>query len=368
MTRTLTLALLLGTALAAAPAAAELKQGKPDIKSVGPLAFNAEGILFVGDAKGAAVFAIDTGETAGDPNKVKLNIEGIDAKVAAALGTTAGDILINDVAVNPASGTAYLSVSRGRGPEGTPVILKVAGDGAITELALDDVKFAKAELANAPEDRVTGEGRRRGNARMESITDLLFLDGKLYVAGLSNEEFASKLRTIPYPFADAADDASRSGASIEIFHGAHGQYETRSPVRTFAAVEIDSVPTLMAAYTCTPLVKIPTAVLKSGEKVRGETVAELGNHNRPLDMIFYTKDGAGFLLMANDARGMMKIPMTGVTSAEGITSRIDGTAGAEYETLKDVEGVVQLDRLNYDNALLLVQGDGGLSLKTLTLP
>jgi hypothetical protein len=29
---------------------------------------------------------------------------------------------------------------------------------------------------------------------------------------------------------------------------------------------------------------------------------------------------------------------------------------------------VQLDRLNYDNALLLVQGEGGLSLKTLALP
>jgi hypothetical protein len=365
MTRALSiLALLVGTAFAAAPAAAELQQGKPDLKSVGPLAFNAEGILFVGDPKGAAVFAIDTGETAGDPNKIALNIEGIDAKVAAALGTTADDILINDVAVNPASGTAYLSVSRGRGPDGTPVILKVAGDGAISELALDDVKFAKAELANAPADREVGDGRRRGNARMESITDLLFLDGKLYVAGLSNEEFASKLRTIPYPFADAA----APGASIEIFHGAHGQYETRSPVRTFTVVEIDDAPTLLAAYTCTPLVKIPTAALQSGDKVRGTTVAELGNRNRPLDMIFYTKDGAGFLLMANDARGMMKIPMAGITSAEEITSRIDGKAGAEYETLADVEGVMQLDRLNYDNALLLVQSDGGLSLKTLALP
>jgi hypothetical protein len=364
MTRTLSLLTLLGAALAAAPAAAEMQQGKPDLKSVGPLAFNAEGILFVGDPKGAAVFAIDTGETAGDPNKVKLNVEGIDAKVAASLGTTPDDILINDIAVNPASGTAYLSVSRGRGPEGTPVILKVAGDGAITELALDDIKFAKAELANAPEDREAGEGRRRGNARMESITDLLFLDGKLYVAGLSNEEFASKLRTIPYPFADAAT----SGASIEIFHGAHGQYETRSPVRTFTVVEIDDAPTLLAAYTCTPLVKIPTAALQSGDKVRGTTVAELGNRNRPLDMIFYNKGGEGFLLMANDARGMMKIPMAGITSAEEITSRIDGKAGATYETLADVEGVVQLDRLNYDNALLLVQGDGGLSLKTLALP
>ena len=357
------LACLACAVLAAAPAAAEMQQGKPELKFAGPLAFNAEGILFVGDPKSAAVFAIDTGETAGDANKASINVEGIDAKIAAALGTTADDVDINDLAVNPASGTAYLSVSRGS--DDAPVLLKIDAAGAISEFALDDVKFAKTELTNAPEDRVTGEGRRRGNSRMESITDLLFLDGKLYVAGLSNEEFASKLRSIPYPFTDAEAEA---GSSIEIFHGAHGQLETRSPVRTFAAVEIDDAPTLLAAYTCTPLVKIPTAILQPGEKVRGETIAELGNRNQPLDMIVYQKDGAGFLLMANSARGMMKIPLAGVESAEEINSRIEGTAGAEYETLEGVEGVVQLDRLNYDNALLLVDADGGMNLKTMALP
>ncbi len=357
---TLSIAVL---ALAAAPAVAEMQQGKPELKSAGPLAFNAEGILFIGDPKSAAVFAIETGETAGDASKVSINVEGIDEKVAAALGTTADDIEINDVAVNPASGTVYLSVARGA--ESTPVVLKVDGAGSISEFSLDDVKFSKAEFSNAPEDRMV-EGRRgRQNSRMESITDLLFLDGKLYVAGLSNEEFASKMRSIPYPFADAATDA---GSSIEIFHGAHGQLETRSPVRTFAAVEIDDASTLLAAYTCTPLVKIPTDMLQPGEKVRGETIAELGNHNQPLDMIVYQKDGAGFILMANSARGMMKIPLAGVESAEAITERIDGKAGAEYETLEGVEGVVQLDRLNYDNAVMLVESDGAQSLKTMALP
>ncbi len=350
-------------ALLATSAAAEMHQGKPDLKSAGSLAFSPDGILFIGDAKGAAIFAIDTKETSGDPSSVEINVEGIDAKVAAALGTTADDIRINDVAVNPASGVAYLSVARGRGPDAAPVILKVDGKGGIAELALDDVSFDKAELPNAPEDREV-EGRRGPqNNRLESITDLMFLDGKLYVAGLSNEEFASNLRSIPFPFAGA-----NAGASIEIFHGNHGAYETRSPVRTFTVVDIDSAPHLLAAYTCTPLVKIPVGMLNAGEKVRGTTVAELGNHNRPLDMIVYRKDGETFVLMANDARGMMKIPMDGVEGAAAITERVGGKAGAEYETLEGVEGVVQLDRLNYDNALLLVQGDSGLSLKTLALP
>jgi hypothetical protein len=38
-----------------------LKEGAPDLKSAGQLAFGPDGVLFVGDAKGAAVFAIDRG-------------------------------------------------------------------------------------------------------------------------------------------------------------------------------------------------------------------------------------------------------------------------------------------------------------------
>ena len=364
MSKLLSILVVIAVAVSfASPAAAEMHQGKPELKFAGPLAFSPDGILFVGDPQSAAIFAIDTRDTAGDPNKIVLNIEGIDAKVAAALGTTTDDIEINDLAVNPASGTVYLSVSRGLGPHALPVLLTVNAAGEIAELALDDVSFDKAELPNAPEDRAVGEGRRQQNDRRESITDLLFFDGDLYVAGLSNEEFSSKLRSIPFPFA-AAD----AGASIEIFHGSHGKLETRSPVRTFAVVDIEEVPTLLAAYTCTPLVKIPIQMLDAGEKVRGETIAELGNHNRPLDMIIYKKNNENYVLMANNARGMMKIPMADVTSVEAITKPVEDTAGLKYETLAGVDGVVQLDRLNYDNALLLVQTEAGLNLKTMALP
>ncbi len=349
-------------ALGVSPVHAEMKQGTPDLKSAGPLAFSTDGVLFIGDPQSAAIFAVDTKDTSGDANKVELNIDRLDAKVADSLGAAADEVIINDLAVNPASGVVYLSVSRGRGPDAMPVILTVGGDGEIAEFSLENVSFAKSELPNAPEDRVVGEGRRRQNNRLESITDLLYLDGTLYVAGLSNEEFASKLRGIPFPFAE-----TNEGASIEIFHGNHGQYETRSPVRTFTAVEIDDAPHLLAAYTCTPLVKIPVDMLKSGDKVRGVTIAELGNRNRPLDMIVYQKDGESFILMANNARGVMKIPMAGVDEAEAITEPVEEKAGVEYETL-DLEGVVQLDRLNYEHAILLVQDDGGMSLKTLVLP
>jgi hypothetical protein len=66
---------------------------------------------------------------------------------------------------------------------------------------------------------------------VQTITHMAFVDGKLYVSGLSSEEFASKMRVIPYPFATAD-----SGTSVEIYHGSHGQLETFSPVFTEAAL------------------------------------------------------------------------------------------------------------------------------------
>src|SRR5216683_1844390 len=119
----------------AADLTASLKAGTPDIKSVGPLAFGPEGILFVGDPQGAAIFAIDTGDrtpSAAGPFK----IEGIDEKIAAVLGTEAKQILINGLAVNPASNKAYLSISRGKGPEAAPVLLRIDREGKIDEIAL----------------------------------------------------------------------------------------------------------------------------------------------------------------------------------------------------------------------------------------
>lgn len=352
---------------AAAPLTAAdsgVSTGTPDIKSAGPLAFGPDGILFIGDAKSAAIFAIDTKDTAAGAKGGDLALEGIDSQVAGLLGTTADDILINDLAVNPASGAVYLSVARGRGPDAAPVLVRVDESGALKVVPLENVAFSKTELANAPEDRESGEGRRRGNQRLESITDLMFLDGRLYVAGLSNEEFASKLRSIAFPFQDTSADTS-----IEIFHGSHGQYETRSPVRTFAVYNIDDKPNLLAAYTCTPLVKIPLESLVPGEKVMGQTVAELGNRNRPLDMVVYQKDGQDYLLMANNARGLMKISLDNVSDVKPIDKRVSDKAGLEYETIASAPGVVQLDRLNEGNVVVLVQADGeAQNLRTLALP
>ena len=55
-----------------------LEVGTPEIKSVGPLAFGPEGILFVSDNVGAKIFAIAVtdADVANEPSEI--NIENLD--------------------------------------------------------------------------------------------------------------------------------------------------------------------------------------------------------------------------------------------------------------------------------------------------
>ncbi|MEZ6137821.1 MAG: hypothetical protein R3C53_23280 [Pirellulaceae bacterium] len=349
-------ALLSCTFLSGLYAADELKSGTPELKHAGALAFAPDGVLLVGDSLSASVFAIATSDGS-STEKANVNIEGINQKIAAMVGSSVDDTTINDMAVNPMSGNVYLSVSRGRGPDATPILFKADAKGNLSEVSLKDVKFAKASFENAPE---SGQDRRGQNPRMSAITDIQYQDGKVIVAGLSNEEFASKLRVFNYPF-----DGQESSTSIEVYHGAHGALETRSPVRTFITYEN----TVLAAYTCTPLVTIPVGDL-NGEKVRGKTIAELGNRNTPLDMIVYKKGDEDYLLMANTARGVMKLKLDKpeFDAAKSIDSRVADKAGVPYETISDFENVVQLDKLNEQHAVLLVTNASNLDLKTVALP
>jgi len=271
------------------------------------------------------------------------------------LGTTPDKIVIADMAVNPASGRVYLSVARGKGPDAAPALIRIERDGKLKAVSLENVTFSKADLPNAPAS---------GNARNEVITDLAFVDGRVFVAGLSNEEFSSRFLALPYPFMETS-----SGTSVEIYHGAHGKLETKSPIRTFVPYTIKGEPYLLAAYTCTPLVKFPVSQMKSGAHLKGTTVAELGNRNKPLDMIMYAKDGKDYLLLANSSRGVMKIPTEGVDTAASISKPVKDKEGMGYETLAALKGVMQLDKLDKDHALILVQTPAGvMNLETIDLP
>ncbi len=345
---------------------AGMKEGKVAFKSIGPLAFGPDGILFASDTKAAAILAIDTGDAKTASHTGPLQVKGINQKIAGLLGTAADQLLINGLAVNPISHNTYLAVSRGRGPDAIPVLVRVKTDGQSEVVSLEKVKSARAELPDAPVEGVVGQGNRQSNPRQESITDIAFFEDRLLVAGLSNEEFSSTFRAIPFPFKTVAN-----GTSVEIYHGSHGRFETRSPVRTFVPFKVGNDPQLLAAYTCTPLVQLPLSALQPGARLKGKTIAELGNRNRPLDMVVYQKDGKRFLLMANSSRGVMKISTDQIESAEAISNPVsDGEKkGLPYETVAGWTGVDHLDLFDDKNALVLRHGEGAsLNLESLPLP
>ena len=339
----------LGSSPTAAPQATAAP-AVPALQSIGPLTFGADGVLLAGDAQGATIYAVTLGSALPAGTAGTKEIPSIDAQIAALLGAEARDISVTDLAVQPKTGNAFLSVMRGQGAGAKAVLLRVDGAGKIEVVDFGKTTATKVMLPNSAQ-------------RVEGITDMAFADGKLYVAGLSNEEFASKLRSIPYPFASVD-----RGTSVEIYHGSHGQFETRSPVYTFVPYRVQDTPHLIAGYLCTPLVKFPVANLKPGEKIMGTTIAELGAGNRPIDMVVYNKGGRDFLLMSNNSRGVMKIPTEQFGSASAITAPVSDKSGIGYETVTSMTGIDQLDLLDSGHSLVLARANGALNLSAVALP
>jgi len=345
-------AVVLAVGVARADLTESLKKGTPDLKSISAMSFAGDGVLLIGDAAGTAIFAIDTADTKAAGTDAP-KVEGLEGKLAQLLQTDAKQILIKDMVVNPASGNIYLGLHRGTGPDATPVLVKIDRAGKLSDVALKDVKFSKATL--------TGVAKNKA----EAITSLALVKDQVVVAAQSTEDFASTLRAIPFPFKD-----SDKGTSVEIYHGAHGKFETNSPVRSFTAYEIKGEPYLLAGYQCTPLVKIPLKDLEPGKKIKGTTIAELGNRNRPLDMIVYNKGGKDYVLIANNARGVMKVTTENIDSIAAIEKPVGGggTAGLTYDTIKELTGVEQLAKLDKDRAVILVNKNGAFSIETIPLP
>lgn len=385
---TFIIGLTLVVAAAGAPEAQNSDVGSgvgPTPQHLGPIAFGPGATLFAADAEEVFIYALDLSQQVSGGAPGARSIPGIDAKIAGVLGTDAASISVTDLAVHPETRNAFISIMRGQGTAAEPVLVRVDGAGEIKVLELDQVSYTRVRLPDPPGEKTDmllkgGRGMPIPNYPsnqvdeyplslfgVQTITDLAYLDGRVYAAGLSSEEFASKLRSIAYPFTTVDE-----GTSVEIWHAPHDQFETRSPIYTFVPYEIDDEPHLIASYLCTPLVKFPVSSLKPGADVRGVTIAEFGSGNRPLDMIVYQKNGQDFLLMSNNRHGVMKIPTTGFDGAEAVTGAVpDGdTAGVPFERVESMEGVEQLDRLDDGHALILarVSEDGPLDLEAVALP
>ncbi|MFY0674819.1 MAG: hypothetical protein JXQ87_15580 [Bacteroidia bacterium] len=297
------------------------------IESLGIMEFNDEGILFVGDNNSGYIHALDFTSEDQKENDFEINIYNVDAQVSAVIGTAQGNVNINDIAVHPKSGEVYLSVTRGHGLEALPALMKVTAKNQIVTIDLSKISATSQSLSKLPdaEKNVGLRGtagspptpkeiaKSKRSLRTLAIVAMEYYNGELFVAGISNEEFCSVLRRIPYPF-----NGTESISNIEMYHIVHDNYESRAPIRSMAVKTIDGIDQLVAAYTCSPLVLIPLKDLKNGEKVKAKTLGDMGN-GQPIDMVPFSLKGEEMLFVTNNSRSPMVIPVKGLNGAKGVT-------------------------------------------------
>lgn len=309
-----------------------LRRGTPDIRSVGAIDFSPEGILFVADNTGGRIFAIAVEDPA-EGEVRSLAIDSLDVRLAGLLGCQVEDLDIRDLAVHPLSGAVYFSVMRGAGDNAVPILVRAGQDGSLVELELADSGYSEVAIPDAPDpddsrqvirvaqsvepaEEIDIHGIKlrlvRDPMRAVTVTDLAFAGGTVLVAGASNEEFVSRLRRIPFPFGDPG-----VANSLEIFHVSHGKYETEAPVRTL--VPFAGGHSVLASYTCTPVVHFSLDDAADGALLKGRTVAELGSMNTPLDMVAYESGGREYVLVANSRHPLFKLASADIDSQPGLT-------------------------------------------------
>ena len=324
--------------------------GAVQLQSAGVMSFSGDGTLFLADPRAAAVYAIDVAESFRDTSKTGVRIDDVDVKIAAALGTTRDQIRIVDMVAHPLSQSLYFSLTRGRGNDAVPVLVSVTkADEKVTVLPLESIRHARADIPHAPSlDAKTPWGAPQ---RSFSVTDIALVDGEVYVAGLGNEEFASTLRRLPYPF-----KGTGASTTVEIFHTSHDKYETAAPIESFVPIDLAGKPSLVAGYGCSPIVTVARGELADRKHVRGKTVAELGGGNRPFDMIRYTNlKGKEYILVANSNRTLTRLDPAEIASAKAMTTAVKQAyepAGVGYLPVAIV-GVLQLDNYNAANVVML---------------
>ncbi|MEO0696657.1 MAG: hypothetical protein AAFY84_11205 [Pseudomonadota bacterium] len=296
--------------------------------SLSVLEFGGPNLLFAADSKSGKVFALEISDIPDQTKELQsapFNLADFGSRLADHFNVSPFDILYHDLAVHPVTKAAFLAVAIRKDGKEKPALVMVMSDGQITEIDVSKLKQSSVDLENPATDNVTFW--RDIPASTLAVTDLQYDDNVLYVAGLSTGEFASTLRQIEYPFADQPKTST-----IEMFHAAHDQNETRAPIRAMTMVTIDGEKTLVAAYTCTPLVTIPAAELKDGAHVVGKTIAELGYGNTPVEVLPITtynmeRQPENFVLVINREMSANLIKMedlAAASAAPGITTAFKG--------------------------------------------
>lgn len=342
-------------------------QGGEPVRSATKMAFGDATTLFVADWRGARIHALDIRRQPPGTGK-PFNLKDVQAPIAKALHVDRDRLRFEDMAVQPGSELVYvsLSIARGKAPA-TPAIVSIDADGVVKVINLKTAATTSAAITDPPAADL--KFWRDVPAQSLTVTDMTFHDGKLYVAGLSNRAFASTLRIYDYPFSGQA-----RVTTVEMYHPVHNQIETRAPIRKMAIVTLDGTTTMIAAFTCTPLVAIPLRDLRDGAHIAAKTIAELGWGSEPVGLVTFNAGGTDFALLANSSRSADLIPLSAIAEGaakpgvhEPIKWPAEPLAGAKAIPLP-LSAVTRLGDLNKDLLVALRRNDAGGEMQLVTIP
>lgn len=330
-------ALIVATQHVSAAAAQDIE---PELAFAGALEFSHDGTLFVGDNYSGAIFAFDMTRATAPDQIVPVNIGDIDVKIADVLGVASRALAINDMAVHPVSADIFISVTRIGNFESAPALIRIGQDGQIELVDLATLPFQKQILDHYPDQQTTFRPRglgqmpplardlAKGEIKLSSlaIMDMEFHEGELFVSGVAFDTFLSTLRRMPYPF-----DGIQSAANVEMYHISHDQFETRAPIRAMSIQQIDGKATLVAAYTCSPIVLIGLDEIVDGAKISARTIMDYGN-GQPLDLLDFTLNGEDTLFLTSNSRSPHIIPVASLNGAASYTKG-DLPEGGKSDTM-----------------------------------
>ena len=139
--------------IAGAPAAAQstaMTGVTPEFEHIGKLAFGPEGVIFAADGQDVSITALQLAEQMAGGVPGTQDVPAVDQKIAGLLGIDAGNLMITDMVVDPATRNTYIAVMRGMGAGAMPVLVRVDGAGEIDVISFEGVRYTRIGVPNPP--------------------------------------------------------------------------------------------------------------------------------------------------------------------------------------------------------------------------
>lgn len=311
------------------------------------LEFDAEGTLYAGDAKNTQVLSLQLPDKKGKVAPVQ--VPDLGAQLAKALGGTAEEVVVHDVAVHPASFAVYLSAGKKGAAESK--LFRVGADKKLQEVPVAEVKKAAVALPAGTQ-----------------IFDVAVSAKNVIVSSSGQDRtFSSGLHRIPLPLAEG----KVSNAQTELYHTSHRAWETKAPLISMTAYSAGGKEYIVGSTQCTPVVRIPVDEIGDNAKIKSSTIIELGGRNGPVSMLVYGQGNRQTLLVTHQntaQEGAYKVSGALLVEAKRVNEQAaDKSGGAQ--TIDAWKNTKKAAVLGPTLAVAIVeQAAGGPALVTLPLP